>query len=161
GAWPILTVRAARGKEKRRGAGQRHAIGHSAQRDPGPVPRSFASAGARLRDMSERTFDLPGRDPLLPWLIFTGLSLFAFLVLWYFGLIEQMVASDRTYISSVIGLLYVASSLHCLWRIIVISREGDAAVKTARVVVHEGGFLTHAPAGGRDGLPRGLVAVHI
>jgi len=112
--------------------------------------------------MSERTFELPGRDPLLPWLIFTGVSLFAFVLLWYFGLIGRMVASDRTYISSIIGLLYVASSLHCLWRILIISREGDAALKTARAVVRDGGrFLNNAAAEGKDSPPAGLVAVHI
>ena len=67
------------------------------------------------------------RGPLLRWLVFTGLCIFAFILLWRFGLIRQMVASDRTYISSIIGLLYVAASLHCLWRTIAISREGDAA----------------------------------
>jgi hypothetical protein len=108
--------------------------------------------------MSERTFELPGRDPLLPWLIFTGVSLFAFVLLWYFGLIGRMVASDRTYISSIIGLLYVASSLHCLWRILIISREGDAALRTARAIARNGGPVSNAEG---DGRPAGLVAVHI
>jgi hypothetical protein len=80
------------------------------------------------------------RGPLLRWLVFTGLCVFAFVLLWRFGLIRQMVASDRTYLSSIIGLLYVASSLHCLWRTIVISREGDAA--------RRGGALIAAGSGG-------------
>ena len=92
------------------------------------------------------------RDPLLPWLIFTGLSLFAFILLWYFGLIERMISSDRTYISSIIVLLYVASSAHCLWRILAISREGEAALKTGQAVQRDG-FA--APNG------TGLVAIHI
>ncbi|HVJ43725.1 MAG TPA: MotA/TolQ/ExbB proton channel family protein [Dongiaceae bacterium] len=115
--------------------------------------------------MSERIVELPGRDPLLPWLIFTGVSLFAFVLLWYFGLIARMVASDHTYISSIIGVLYIASSLHCLWRILIISREGDAAFKTAQVIVQDGGrFLnkaSNASGTGENGLPSGLVAVHI
>src|SRR6266481_10191991 len=36
--------------------------------------------------------------PLLRWLVFTGLCVFAFVLLWRFGLIRQMVASDRTYL---------------------------------------------------------------
>ncbi|WP_026871268.1 MotA/TolQ/ExbB proton channel family protein [Inquilinus limosus] len=108
--------------------------------------------------MSERRVELAGRDPLLPWLIFTGVSLFAFVLLWYFGLIGRMVASDPTTISSIISLLYVASSLHCLWRVLVISREGDAAVRTARAVVRDGRGILE-PAG--EGLPPGLVSVHI
>ena len=80
------------------------------------------------------------RGPLLRWLVFTGLCVFAFVLLWRFGLIRQMVASDRTYLSSIIGLLYVAASMHCLWRTIVISREGDAA--------RRGGALIAAGSGG-------------
>jgi hypothetical protein len=109
--------------------------------------------------MSERKFDLPGRDPLLLWLIFTGVSLFAFVLLWYFGLIERMVASDHTYISSIIGLLYIACSLHCLGRILVISREGEAALRTAQAVTQDGGTLLKS--GSTDRLPPGLVASHI
>jgi hypothetical protein len=105
------------------------------------------------------------RGPLLRWLVFTGLWIFAFVLLWRFGLIRQMVAGDRTYLSSIIALLYVAASLHCLWRTIVISREGDAA--------RRGGALISAGAGGLhlDGetvvvegsgeLPPGLVSAHI
>src|ERR1700681_5055583 len=65
---------------------------------------------------------------------------FCICLLWRFGLIRQMVASDRTYLSSIIGLLYVAASMHCLWRTIVISREGDAA--------RRGGALIAAGSGG-------------
>src|SRR3954462_15347240 len=105
------------------------------------------------------------RGPLLRWLVFTGLCVFAFLLLWRFGLMRQMVAGDRTYLSSIIGLLYVAASLHCLWRTIVISREGDAA--------RRGGALIAAGSGGLDldgdgivvegagRLPPGLVSAHI
>jgi hypothetical protein len=118
--------------------------------------------------MSERKVELLGRDPLPAWLIFTGVSFFAFVILWYYGLIERMVASDRTYISSIIGLLYIGSSLHCLWRILIVSREGDAAVKTAEAVVRDSGFLNTAPAVdmtpansvSKDN-PSGLVAGHI
>ena len=112
--------------------------------------------------MNERRPELSGSDPLLPWLIFTGVSLFALVLLWYFGLIERMVASDHTYISSIIVLLYVASSLHCLWRILIVSREGEAALRTARVVVGSGGgFLADAAVTGKVALPAGLVATHI
>jgi hypothetical protein len=92
------------------------------------------------------------RDPLLPWLIFTGLSLFAVVLLWYFGLIQRMIDSDRTYISPIICLLYVLSSLHCLWRILIVSREGTAARKAGEAVARDG---IGAPVG------TGLVARHI
>jgi hypothetical protein len=110
--------------------------------------------------MSERRVELPGHDPLLPWLMFTGTSLFAFVQLWYFGLIGRMVASDPTHISLIIALLYVASSLHCLWRVLAISREGDAAMKAAQAVVGNGRRIL-GPGEGTDGLPPGLVSSHI
>jgi hypothetical protein len=94
------------------------------------------------------------RDPLLPWLIFTGLSLFAFILLWYFGLIQRMIDSDRTYISPIICVLYLLSSLHCLSRIIAVSREGAAAQKTGEAVTRDG-------LGSPSGTGTGLVARHI
>src|SRR5260221_10106320 len=81
------------------------------------------------------------RGPLLRWLVFTGLCVFAFVLLWRFGLIRQMVAGDRTYLSSIIGLLYVAASLHCLWRTIAISREGDAARRGGALIAAGSGSL--------------------
>ncbi len=105
------------------------------------------------------------RGPLLRWLVFTGLCVFAFILLWRFGLVRQMVASDRTYISSIIGLLYVAASLHCLWRTIVISREGDAARRSGALIesgpgpFHLDGDAIVVEGAGK--LPPGLVSAHI
>jgi hypothetical protein len=63
-----------------------------------------------------------------------------------------MMDSDRTYISPIICVLYLLSSLHCLWRIVIVSREGAAAQKTGEAVTRDGlGTLTG----------RGLVARHI
>ena len=104
------------------------------------------------------------RGPLLRWLVFTGLWVFAFVLLWRFGLVRQMVASDRTYLSSVIALLYVAASMHCLWRTIVISREGDAASRSGALIKTGSGLDLDGDAiviegGGR--LPPCLVSAHI
>jgi hypothetical protein len=105
------------------------------------------------------------RGPLLRWLVFTGLCLFAFILLWRFGLIRQMVTSDRTYLSSIIGLLYVAASLHCLWRTIAISREGDAARRAGALLEAGSGPLRldgdAVVVEGAGKLPLGLVAGHI
>src|SRR6266478_7066769 len=105
------------------------------------------------------------RGPLLRWLVFTGLWVFAFVLLWRFGLIRQMVASDRTYLSSIIGLLYVAASIHCLWRTIVISREADAARRGgALIAAGSGGLNVEGDAIVVDGagkLPPCLVSAHI
>ncbi len=108
---------------------------------------------------------LGNRGPLLRWLVFTGLCVFAFVLLWRFGLIRQMVAGDRTYLSSVIALLYVAASMHCLWRTIMISREGDAARRSGAMIEGGSGGLDldgdTVVVDGAGRLPSGLVSAHI
>ena len=46
------------------------------------------------------------RGPLLRWLVFTGLCVFAFILLLRFGLVRHMLGSNRTYISSIIAMRY-------------------------------------------------------
>jgi MotA/TolQ/ExbB proton channel family len=103
--------------------------------------------------------------PLLRWLIFTGVSVFAFVVAWHFGLVRMMVSGDKTYISVIIGVLYVLSSLHCLVRTTAISRELDRAHRVAAVVSKgapqlkvEGADVVTAEGAK---LPRGEVTAHL
>jgi biopolymer transport protein ExbB/TolQ len=99
------------------------------------------------------------RSALLLWMIFTGLSAFAVVLLWRFGLIHLMVTSDRTYISSLIALLYVVTSVHCFWRTRSIAREGAAARQCrALLAVENGRTALNNPSAS---LPRGLVRDHI
>ncbi len=74
--------------------------------------------------------------PLLRWLMFTGVSAFGFVLAWYYGLFHLMLASDKTYISAIIGVLYIASSLHCLMRTITISRELDDVHRVSSLITH-------------------------
>jgi hypothetical protein len=74
----------------------------------------------RARFFSEFATD---QMPLLRWLIFWGVSGFGFVIAWHYGLFHLMLASDKTYISAIIGVLYIASSLHCLVRTATISTE--------------------------------------
>src|SRR5215212_3299507 len=103
--------------------------------------------------------DTPERSVLLLWMIFTGLSIFAVFLLWRYGLIHLMVASDRTYISSLIAVLYLVTCGHCFWRTRAIAWEGEVA-RGCRAVLS-------APDGARAldadarGLPGGLVTDHI
>jgi hypothetical protein len=69
--------------------------------------------------------------PLLRWLVFTGFSAFAALLLWCYGLQRLMAQSDRTCISSVICVLFVGASLHCLYRAFIVSREGERERRAA------------------------------
>jgi hypothetical protein len=99
------------------------------------------------------------RAPLLRWLIFTGATVFAAVLAWSYGLIRLMIASDRTYLSSLIALIYVGASLHCLWRTIVVSREGDAEKRAAARIDKAGADFASPDASAA--LPDGLVADHI
>ena len=105
------------------------------------------------------------RAPLLRWLIFTGVCGFAFAVAWHYGLFHLMLASDKTYISLIIALLYVATSAHCFVRTAIISRELDSAQRVSALV--RGGTPALKVAGPhvvtQDGarLPDGQVTGHI
>jgi MotA/TolQ/ExbB proton channel family len=98
-------------------------------------------------------------------MIFTGCTVFAVFLLWRFGLIREMVESDPTYLSSVIALLYVGTTLHCLWRTIVVSRGAAAARRAGALVAAGGGRLAlvgdRVAVVGGETLPKGLVAAHI
>jgi hypothetical protein len=104
-------------------------------------------------------------QPLLRWLIFTGVSVFGFVLLWYYGLFRLMLASDKTYISSIIVFLYAATCVHCFVRTIAISRESDKAHRVLSLVSHGGPHLrvvgenVLAPDGSK--LPDGPITSHI
>ena len=101
--------------------------------------------------------DAPEREPLLLWMIFTGLCVFAMVLLWRYGLIRLMVTSDRTYISSVIAALYLVTCGHCLWRTWAIAREGEAA-RRCRAFLPVADVEATIDA---EAMPAGLVTDHI
>jgi hypothetical protein len=103
--------------------------------------------------------DTAERSVLLIWMIFTGLSIFAVFLLWRYGLIHRMVSSDRTYISSVIAVLYIVTSAHCFWRTRAIAREGEVARGCRAILATPDG--TKALTADAQGLPDGLVSDHI
>jgi len=72
--------------------------------------------------------------PLLRWLMFTGVTVFGFVLAWYYGLFHLMLASDKTYISAIIGMLYIAATAHCFVRTAAISREMDSAQRVSALV---------------------------
>jgi hypothetical protein len=117
----------------------------------------------REAGVGDRTDVWSGRAPLLHWMIFSGATVFAAALLWHYGLIQLMVVSDRTQISTLIAILYIGASLHCLWRTVIVSREGEAAQKAATLVAAYGRRLAFA-----DGdlerspdFPECLVTLHI
>jgi MotA/TolQ/ExbB proton channel family len=99
------------------------------------------------------------RGALLLWMIFTGLSVFAAVLLWRYGLVGLMVRSDRTYISSLIAALYIVTCVHCFWRTRAIARESEAARRCRAILSASDG--AKALDGGAQTLPPGLVTDHI
>lgn len=96
-------------------------------------------------------------DPVLSWLIFTGLVLLAFILLWFYGLAHKALASDPTHITLIITLIYVGASLHCLWRALTISREAAAERNLAQAIA----AFEPASAAANDPANEGLVAAHV
>jgi hypothetical protein len=89
---------------------------------------------AMRRRLAQIVAPASGHDPLLLWIIFTGLSIFGFVLLWFYGLAQKMLDADYTHISLLIVVLYIATSLHCLYRAKTLSREAIDGEKTGRVV---------------------------
>ena len=108
-------------------------------------------------DLSVR--DAPERGPLLLWMIFTGLSIFAAVLLWRYGFIRLMVVSDRTYISTLIAVLYIFTCGHCFWRTRTIAREAEAARRCRAMLSSPEG--AEALGSGARALPAGMVSDHI
>jgi biopolymer transport protein ExbB/TolQ len=79
--------------------------------------------------------------PLLRWLILNGLALFGLFVTWYFGLLQLMLHSDRSYISLLILLLYFVMTGHSFLEAVRASWEMNAARRTADQVRATDGIL--------------------
>ncbi len=92
-------------------------------------------------------------------MIFTGLSVFAAVLLWRYGLLGLMVRSDRTYISSVIAVLYVVTCVHCFLRTRAIAREGEVGQRCRAILAADDG--PGALEADARSLPDGLVTDHI
>lgn len=67
--------------------------------------------------------------PLLKWILVNTLAVFGVLTLWHFGVVQRVFESDRTKVSVVILVVFVATALHCLYQTIIVSRELVAARK--------------------------------
>lgn len=124
--------------------------------------RSMQDAAAR----TDRRLVAPA-DPVLSWMIFAGLNVLAFILLWFYGLAEKVVTADPTHITEFIILIYFATSLHCLSRCMAISREADAEKLLAAFISEDGETqrrieeIRRGSDSGNRGLSDGLVADHI
>src|SRR5205823_2579682 len=103
--------------------------------------------------------------PLLRWLMFTGVCAFGFVLAWHYGLFHLMLASDKTYISATICVLYLAATAHCFARTVAISHETDSAQRVFSLVSNGARDLrvvgADVMAGDGKRLPPGQVTGHI
>jgi MotA/TolQ/ExbB proton channel family len=99
--------------------------------------------------------------PVLRWLILMSLTVFGVAVLWHLGLIRLMLETDRTHVSSLILVLFVLTTLHCLTQTWIVSKE-LTAVRSFQDGLHgDRGFLRALP-GDPSGAPQGsVIARHV
>ena len=67
--------------------------------------------------------------PLYGWLLLFGLLLTGAFLLWHFGLLQQLHEQDRTYLSIVILVLFVLTTLYLGWCALRLSQENRLAQK--------------------------------
>jgi len=106
-------------------------------------------------------------DPVVSWLIFASVNFFAFMLLWFYGLAQQAIASDPTHITLFIVAIYLATSVHCLWRCVAVSRQAAAERRLAAAItgaVDKRRRIMEVAAGlatGRGGSDGSHIADHI
>jgi len=69
--------------------------------------------------------------PIYGWVILIGLIVFGGYLLWEFGLFSKLLTQDKTYLSTVILLLFVLVCGYLGWCAWVLSRQADHAQKFA------------------------------
>lgn len=99
--------------------------------------------------------------PLLRWLIIISLTTFGLLVLWRFGLIQLMFATDRTHISSLILGLFALTTLHCLAQTWVVSKELTATRSFRETLGSERGQLAVVSAGSNRAADGSAIERHV
>jgi MotA/TolQ/ExbB proton channel family len=99
--------------------------------------------------------------PLLRWLILMSLTVFGVAVLWHLGLIRLMLETDRTHVSSLILILFVLTTLHCLTQTWIVSKELTAVRSFQDGIQGERGFL-RTLHGDPSNAPQGsVIARHV
>ncbi|MBL8596264.1 MAG: hypothetical protein JNL14_00845 [Devosia sp.] len=61
--------------------------------------------------------------PVLKWLLVNIVLAIGIFALWAFGLIQQLLETDRTHVSTIIAVIFALTALHCLYQTWVTSRD--------------------------------------
>ncbi|MCG7905076.1 MAG: MotA/TolQ/ExbB proton channel family protein [Candidatus Thiodiazotropha taylori] len=72
------------------------------------------------------TASIPAYSLLLRWLLLAGLILFGAWVSWDQGILQNILLSDPTRITLIIGVTFIAASGHCAFRSLYLSTEQEA-----------------------------------
>lgn len=94
--------------------------------------------------------------PILRWLLLNCVTLVGVGALWYFGLLQSTIASDRTHISIAILVVFGLTALHCLYQTTEIANQLVAARAVRASIVATDGRGLHLSAGrvvGTQGRP--------
>lgn len=82
-----------------------------------PTGNIVLGTPAQLRDFA----------PVLKWLLVNIVLAIALFMLWQFGLIQAVLATDRTHVSSILAAIFALTVLHCLYWTWVTSTDLIAA----------------------------------
>ena len=77
--------------------------------------------------------------PLLKWILVNTLAAFGVVAMLYFDVLQQMLETDRTKISSIIIAIFIVTALHCLAQTMFVSRELIAGRKARDIILASGG----------------------
>ncbi len=79
-------------------------------------------------------FELRDYMLLLRWLIVASLIVVALFAIFQVGLFHDMVAADRTYLSTLVTLVFIGATIHCGFSTVAVSRELNVARRVARTI---------------------------
>ncbi len=79
-------------------------------------------------------FELRDYMLLLRWLIVASLIVVALFAVFQLGLLRTMIAVDRTYLSSLVVLVFIGATIHCGFATVAASRELNTARRVARAI---------------------------
>ena len=79
-------------------------------------------------------FELRDYMLLLRWLIVASLIVVALFAVFQTGLFRTMIAVDRTYLSSLVVLVFIGATIHCGFATVAASRELNTARRVARAI---------------------------
>jgi hypothetical protein len=103
--------------------------------------------------------------PVLKWLLVNVVLAVGLLAMWSFGLIQQVLETDRTHVSTIIAIIFVLTALHCLYQTWVTSRDLIVARRVRDVVESSDAVPVLLPDGrvlfgGRE-LESGLISTYV